>query len=219
MVTKWYENTPAQEWMNNMTEEQEKAVERILEDQDLLNQAISYGLDAAGGFTPETAKAKREQILSNFDSRSSVAMFYVYQAHLVQSQISNQSPKQNHKETIMEQPEKKAERALTEKQVNYALNTRKPMFIKSAHELVNFLEQQNDPKWWLNRPQFNWAVQSFVKHQVEKYYEQNPDKRPQKDQSPVAEQSAPASSQSQASPQRTPPAQEHAEAESAGMKF
>ena len=222
MTDKWHENEHAQKWLKSLSTEQHQTIQKIVEDKTLLNQAISYGLEVAG-YTGETAEARRQKILSSVGLSQSAAAFYLYQSHLAQSQISNQSPKQNHKENVMEQAEQKAERVLTEKQVNFAMNTRKPMFIESAKELVNFLEQQNDPQWWLDRKQFNWCVSSFVKCKAEEYYQQNPDKRPQAKQENTV--GVTTNTQVGAQPigqppaQPTPAAQFHAEVESSGMKF
>ena len=68
---------------------------------------------------------------------------------------------------------------LSEKQVDFALNTRKPMFVENAKELVEFLQKQNDPKWWLDRRRFDWCVSTYVKMKSDQWFEQHPEKRPQ----------------------------------------
>ena len=75
--------------------------------------------------------------------------------------------------------EEKTQRGLSEKQIDFAINVRKPMFVENAKELVNFLEQQNDTKWWLDRRKFDWCVSTFVKMKADQWYEQHPEQRPQ----------------------------------------
>lgn len=73
----------------------------------------------------------------------------------------------------------KPQKELSESQINSAINIRKPMFLESARDLVKFLENQNDPLWWHNRPKFHYCVASFSSVKAKEWYEQHPEKRPQ----------------------------------------
>ena len=77
------------------------------------------------------------------------------------------------------QPKPKKE--LSESQINSAINIRKPMFLESARDLVKYLETQNDPLWWHNRPKFHYCVASFSSEKAKEWYEQHPEKRPKND--------------------------------------
>lgn len=117
------------------------------------------------------------------------------------------------------QPQNSNRKEPTEKQVNLALNVRKPMFIESAKELVTFLENQNDPQWWLDRQRFDWCVSSFIKIKSAEW-------KSNKSQQEV-QQSAGQQESSVNKPAYTPPAQNSAEVpvetdmsgQSSGMKF
>ena len=73
----------------------------------------------------------------------------------------------------------KSKNELSEKQIDFALNTRKPMFVENAKELLDYLQKQNDPKWWLDRRKFDWCVSTYVKMKSDQWFEQHPEKRPQ----------------------------------------
>lgn len=182
MRRKWYDNQLAKKWLNELGDEQYKMIQKIMEDQVALKKAITYGLQVQGVCVGEQAKRKAAQMLNNFDQSLSAATFQIFQESLIASAIVGEFSPQNKKENSMQESQGNQDRLLTEKQVEFALNTRKPMFIDSAKELVTFLEKQNDPKWWLDRKKFNWCVSSFVKTKTEEWYAQHPEKRPEQQQ-------------------------------------
>lgn len=72
----------------------------------------------------------------------------------------------------------KSEKGLTDKQIKFALETRKPMFIKNTQEMIDFLSSINEPQWWLDRKNFLECAKSFNEIKKYEYYVNNPEKLP-----------------------------------------